>query len=161
MFSCPTGITSTDIVELMCSPPWNVGVSEALTRLYVGLAVNWPIRQMLLAGFPEGLDDRREAMFGAYGSKSAGGAMNLKLACIDGAGHCQLHVTIEADYDLWKLAVRSETRRNVFALEPAALDQFLAQNVGTKLFANGFGCPRRLRIAAKRALQGGVGDFLE
>jgi hypothetical protein len=29
-------------------------------------------------------------------SGPVGGAMNLKFSCIDGAGHCQLHITIEA-----------------------------------------------------------------
>jgi hypothetical protein len=79
----------------------------------------------LLAGFPFALDDRREAMFGAFGPNSAGGAMNLKFSCIDGAGHCQLHITIEADYDRRDLlAQRVEM---LCAFEPAALDQFVEQ----------------------------------
>ena len=51
--------------------------------------------------------------------------MNLKFSCIDGAGHCQLHVMIEADYDRGDLpAPRVEM---LCAFEPAALDQFVEQ----------------------------------
>ncbi|HEX3435283.1 MAG TPA: hypothetical protein VHT24_00835 [Pseudacidobacterium sp.] len=79
----------------------------------------------LLAGFPVDLEDRREVIFGAFGPKSAGGAMNLKFSCIDGVGHCQLHVTIEADYDRRDLL--AERVEMLCAFEPAALDQFVEQ----------------------------------
>jgi len=94
------------------------------TCLYVGQG-DLAETATLLAGFPVGLDDRREAMFGAFGPKFAGGAMSLKFWCVDGAGHGQLHVTVEADYDRGdSVAQRVEM---VCAFEPAALDQFLRQ----------------------------------
>lgn len=111
-----------DIVELRVSA-WN-GSFGGATCLYVGQG-DLADTATLLAGFPVGLEDQREAMFGAFGPKFAGGAMKLKFACIDGAGHCQLHVTIEADYDRGELlAQRVEM---LCAFEPAALDQFLEQ----------------------------------
>jgi hypothetical protein len=115
----------TDIVELRVSA-WN-GSFGGATCLYVGQG-DLADTAKLLAGFPVGLEDRREAMFGAFGPESAGGAMNLKFSCIDGAGHCHLHVTIEADYDRRDLlAQRVEM---LCAFEPAALDQFLEQMRG-------------------------------
>ena len=112
----------TDIVELRVSA-WN-GSFGGATCLYVGQG-DLADTATLLAGFPVGLKDQREAMFGALGPKSAGGAMSLKFACIDGAGHCQLHVTIEADYDRVDLPVQRVEM--LCAFEPAALDQFLEQ----------------------------------
>lgn len=54
------------------------------------------------------------------GPNSAGGAMNLKLSCTDGAGHCHSHLLIEADYDSRdSLAQRVEL---LCTFEPAALD---------------------------------------
>ena len=50
--------------------------------------------------------------------------MNLKFSCIDGAGHCQLHLAVEADYDRRDAAERVEM---LCAFEPAALDQFVLQ----------------------------------
>ena len=111
-----------DVVELRVSA-WN-GSFGGSTCLYVGQG-DLADTAKLLAGFPVGLEDQREATFGAFGPKSAGGATSLKFSCIDGAGHCQLHVTIEADYDRGDLlAQRVEM---LCAFEPAALDQFLEQ----------------------------------
>ena len=111
----------TDVVELKVSA-WN-GTFAGSTRLYVGQG-DLADKASLLAGFPVGLKDRREVTFGAFGPKSAGGAMNLKFSCIDGAGHCQLHLTVEADYDVRDAAERVEM---LCAFEPAALDQFVSQ----------------------------------
>jgi hypothetical protein len=79
----------------------------------------------LLAGFPVSLEDSREVTLGACGPKSAGGAMNLKFSCIDGAGHCQLRVTIEADYGSREF--QAERVEMLCAFEPAELDQFVNQ----------------------------------
>ena len=102
---------------------WNVSFGGS-TCLYIGQG-DLADTATLLTGFPVGLEDRREATFGGFGPKYAGGAMNLKLSCIDGAGHCQLHVTIEADYGRGDmLAQRVEM---LCAFDPAALDQFVEQ----------------------------------
>jgi len=111
----------TDVVELKVSA-WN-GTFAGSTRLYVGQG-DLADTATLLAGFPAGLSDRREVTFGAFGPKSAGGAMNLKFSCIDGAGHCELHCMVEADYDRRDAPERVEM---LCAFEPAALDQFVEQ----------------------------------
>ena len=111
----------TDVVELEVSA-WN-GTFAGSTRLYVGQG-DLADKASLLAGFPVGLKDQREVTFGAFGPKSAGGAMNLMFSCIDGAGHCQLHLMVEADYDRRDAAERVEM---LCAFEPAALDQFVEQ----------------------------------
>ena len=111
-----------DVVELTVSA-WN-GRFGGSTRVWVaqgGLAD----AATLLADFPVSLEDKREVTFGAFGPESAGGAMTLQFACIDGAGHCQLHVTMEADYDRGNLL--AERVEMLCALEPAALDQFVKQ----------------------------------
>ncbi len=111
-----------DVVELEVSA-WN-GAFAGLTRLYIGQGV-LADTATLLAGFPVGLEDRRDVAFGAFGPKFASGAMNLNFSCIDGAVHCQLHLIIEADYDRQEsLAQRVEM---LCAFEPAALDQFVQQ----------------------------------
>lgn len=97
--------------------------------LRLGWGTSNPPQKLVFPSAVEGsavaLEDRREAMFGEFGPQAAGGAMNLKFSCIDGAGHCQLHVTIEADHDRGDLlAQRVEM---LCAFEPAALDQFLKQ----------------------------------
>jgi hypothetical protein len=79
----------------------------------------------LLAGFPVSLEDKREVSFGAIGPKFAGGAMTLQFACIDRAGHCQLHVTMEADFERRDLVAERVGMLSVF--EPAALDQIVGQ----------------------------------
>lgn len=111
-----------DVVELKVSA-WN-GSFGGSACLYIGQGELADIAT-LLAGFPVGLEDRREVTFGAFGSKFAGGATNLKLSCIDDAGHCQLHMTIEADFaQRDSLAERVEM---LCAFEPAALDEFVGQ----------------------------------
>jgi hypothetical protein len=111
-----------DIVELKVSA-WN-GIFGGSTSLYIGKG-ELASMATLLAGFPVGLRDRREITFGASGPETAGGATNLTLSCIDGAGHCQMHVMIEADYSLRdSLAERVEM---LCAFEPAALDEFASQ----------------------------------
>lgn len=102
---------------------WN-GTFAGSTRLYIGQGELGNM-SALLAGFPVGLEDRRELTFGAFGPKNAGGAMNLKFTCIDGAGHCQLHLVIEADYD--RQDSLTERVEMLCAFEPAALDQFVQQ----------------------------------
>ena len=111
-----------DVVELEVSA-WN-GRFGGSTCLYVGQG-DLADTAKLLAGFPVGVKDKREVTFGAFGPTFAGGAMNLNLSCIDGAGHCQLHLIIEADYDRQEsLAQRVEM---LCAFEPAALDSFVEE----------------------------------
>lgn len=111
-----------DVVELKVSA-WN-GRFGGSTCLYVGHGHLADIAT-LLAGFPAGLEDQREVTFGGFGPQSAGGAMNLKFSCIDGAGHGQLHVTIEADCARGDLL--AERVEMLCAFEPAALDQLVEQ----------------------------------
>jgi len=111
-----------DVVELRVSG-WN-GRFGGSTCLYIGQG-ELANSAMVLAGFPAGLEDRREITLGAFGSDSAGGATNLKLSCVDGAGHCQLHVTIEADYGHQDLL--AERVEMLCDFEPAALDEFVEQ----------------------------------
>ncbi len=86
----------TDMVQLKVSA-WN-GTFAGSTLVYIGHG-DQASTATLLAGFPVDLEDCREVTFGAFGPESAGGAMDLKFSCIDSAGHCQLHLTIEADYE--------------------------------------------------------------
>jgi hypothetical protein len=112
----------TDVVELKVSA-WN-GTFAGSTCLYMGQG-DLADTATVLAGFPVGLEDQREVTLGAFGPKSAGGAMKLNFSCINGAGHCQLRLVIEADYDRQEsLAQRVEM---LCAFEPAALDQFVQQ----------------------------------
>jgi len=111
-----------DVVELRVSA-WN-GSFGGSTCVYVGQG-DLADAATLLAGFPVSLEDKREVTFGAFGSDSAGGALTLRFACIDGAGHCQLHVTMEADHDRRDLL--AERVEMLSTLEPAALDQFVEQ----------------------------------
>jgi len=51
--------------------------------------------------------------------------MTMQFACVDGAGHCRLHLTIEAEYDERDLFAE---RVEVLApFEPAAVDKFVEQ----------------------------------
>jgi len=112
----------SDVVELTVSA-WN-GSFGGSTRVWVGQG-GLADAATLLAGFPVSLEDNREVTFGGFGPKFAGGAVTLQFACIDGAGHCQLHVTMEAEYDIREsLAERVEM---LSTFEPAALDNFVEQ----------------------------------
>src|ERR1700739_4822589 len=84
-----------DVVELRVSA-WN-GSFGGSTCLYIGQG-DLADAATLLVGFPNGVNDKREVTFGAFGPKFAGGAMELQFLCSDGAGHTRLDVTIEADY---------------------------------------------------------------
>lgn len=75
-----------EVVELTASA-WN-GSFGGSTYVWVAQG-DLADAAKLLAGFPVSLEDKREVTFGAFGPKSAGGAMTLQFACIDGAGHCQ------------------------------------------------------------------------
>lgn len=111
-----------DLVELEVFA-WN-GSFGGSTCLYIGQG-ELAETAALLAGFPVGLQDRRDVTFGKFGPEFAGGAMSLNFSCIDGAGHCQLNVSIEAAYESRDLlAQRVEM---LCAFEPAALDQFVEQ----------------------------------
>jgi hypothetical protein len=79
----------------------------------------------LLAGFPVNVKDQREVTLGAFGPNSAGGGMALRFSCRDGAGHCQLHITTESDYELRDSPAQRVELLSAF--EPAALDQFVDQ----------------------------------
>jgi hypothetical protein len=111
-----------DVVELIVSA-WN-GSFGGSTRLWVGQGVLADVATRL-AGFPMNLEDKREMTFGAFGPAFGGGAMTMQFACVDGAGHCRLHLTIEAEYDERDLFAE---RVEVLApFEPAAVDKFVEQ----------------------------------
>lgn len=111
-----------DAVELKVSA-WN-GSFGGSTCVWVGQG-DLADAATLLAGFPVDLADKREVTFGAFGPKSAGGAATLQFECTDRAGHCQLHLTMESDYDRRDLL--AERVEMLSALEPAALDEFVKQ----------------------------------
>jgi hypothetical protein len=111
-----------DVVELKVSA-WN-GSFGGTACVWVGQGALADAAR-LLAGFPVSLSDKREVTFGAFGPKSAGGVVTLQFECIDGAGHCQLHVTMESDYEPRDRFAERVEMLSVF--EPAALDQFVEQ----------------------------------
>lgn len=111
-----------DVVELKASA-WN-GSFGGSTCLWVAQGELDDAANQL-AGFPVSLADRREVTFGAFGPKFAGGAITLKFACIDGAGHCQVNVSMESDYD--RRDIWAERVEMLSAFEPAALDQFVKE----------------------------------
>ena len=135
MFSCRTIITTPISWNLEC--PLGTGVSEALLAFTLGKVI-WRIRQSYWLVSPWGWRIGVRLCSARLVRNRAGGAMNLKFSCIDGAGHCQLHVMIEADYDRGdSLAQRVEM---LCAFEPAALDQVFGANARTKLLTHRFGC---------------------
>lgn len=109
-----------DVVELRVSA-WN-GSFGGATRLYIAQG-ELADAAALLAGFPVNVKDERELTLGAFGPNFAGGAMAMRLSCRDGAGHCQLHTTIEADYKMRDSP--AERVEFLSAIEPAALDRFV------------------------------------
>src|SRR6185312_7221671 len=86
-----------DIVELRVSA-WN-GSFGGATRLYLAQG-ELADTATLLAGFPVDVKDKREVTLGAFGPDCAGGAMALRFFCRDRSGHCRLHITIEADFEV-------------------------------------------------------------
>jgi hypothetical protein len=78
----------------------------------------------VLKGFPNDHQDTREVVFGAAGSKSAGGSARLKFYCKDGAGHTAFLAKIEEDYRDRERAQCTIIRVD---FEPASLDRFLIE----------------------------------
>jgi hypothetical protein len=74
----------------------------------------------VMRGFPNSRADKRELIWGAFGSESAGGAAQLQIRCIDSALHVQISIQIE-DADGMQSAVV------IAGLEPAAIDNFIPQ----------------------------------
>jgi hypothetical protein len=79
-----------------------------------------------IAGFPTSGDDSREFSFGADAASHAGGGCQLRLSCIDNAGHCLAHLTIRSPMDVRGANGEDEVRL-VFPFEPAALDDFVRE----------------------------------
>lgn len=52
--------------------------------------------------------------------------MTMQFEFVDGAGHCQLHVTVEVDCDRRELFAERVEMPGV--LEPAALDRFVGRS---------------------------------
>jgi hypothetical protein len=77
-----------------------------------------------LRGFPKDSSDTREVTLGAFGWKSAGGAVRLRFHCTDLAGHTTVEITIEADYARSEV---TETATVIAEFEPAALDDFVRE----------------------------------
>jgi hypothetical protein len=111
-----------DIVEFEVSA-WN-GSFGGSTCLYIGQGELADVADRL-TGFPSHLQDNREISLGAFGTEFAGGAAKIQFSCNGGAGHCELGLTIEADYkNRTSHAERVELNS---AIEPAALDEFVTQ----------------------------------
>ena len=79
----------------------------------------------VLIGFPVNVVDTREVTFGAFGPESGGGAMAVKLTCIDRAGHCRLRLELESDP--LQREPHLERVELIAAFEPSALDRFVEQ----------------------------------
>jgi hypothetical protein len=77
-----------------------------------------------LKGFPNNPKDAREVLFGAFGSKFAGGAVRLQFYCKDLAGHSVFRATIEADC---RNEQETQSATVIVDFEPASLDNFLAE----------------------------------
>ncbi|WP_353070279.1 hypothetical protein RBB75_09375 [Tunturibacter empetritectus] len=77
-----------------------------------------------LQGFPNNSKDAREVVFGAFGSKYAGGAVQLQFYCKDLAGHSVFRATIEGDY---RDQEGTQSATAIVDFEPASLDSFLAE----------------------------------
>jgi hypothetical protein len=85
----------------------------------------------LLSGFPIDPTDKREFVFGAFGSESAGGAVRLELFCKDLAGHAAIRAKIESDSRQITNGGNgtdevAECATVYLDFEPASLDRFLA-----------------------------------
>ena len=94
------------------------------TRLYVGHE-ELASAADTLAGFQANLDDEREVVFGTFGRDSGGGAVALKLTCIDRAGHCDLAYDTRIGSPPQRFAVRSS--RVVWRCRTRALGRFMDQ----------------------------------
>jgi len=76
-----------------------------------------------IAGFPAGSDDARHFEFGSRDSRIAGGFADLRLHCLDGAGHAQLAISFEDDTQFHRPASSSFT----FPIAAADIDRFVRQ----------------------------------
>jgi hypothetical protein len=75
-----------------------------------------------LSGFPRNPTDKREVLFGRFGTGQAGGAVGMKFYCADGAGHTFVESKIESDN---QIAGVNESVVLSLLIEPAALDSFV------------------------------------
>ena len=106
-----------DIVELRVSAANEVFAGSAAVYVARG-----ELRQSaeFIRDFPTGRSDKREVVWGAFGTEFAGGATRLLFDCIDGAMHSRISVQIEDADALQSALVRA-------VVEPAAVDTFLPQ----------------------------------
>jgi hypothetical protein len=80
-----------------------------------------------LEDFPRNSSDNRQFVFGAFGSKFAGGGVRLRFYCKDLAGHVAVEAMVEDDYRFETTESRFETTESATLLlnvEPAAIDEF-------------------------------------
>jgi hypothetical protein len=84
------------------------------------------------SGFPTDSNDRREFVFGAFGSNFAGGGVRLELFCKDLAGHPVIRATIEADSRPIPVVGNVKEEDAEYAtvyleFDPASFDRFLEE----------------------------------
>ena len=101
---------------------WN-GAFGGAAEVYVG---HGQIEQIAgkLEGFPQGVPDAREVVLGAFGSQSAGGAVNMVFYCADRAGHAYVDVRIESATDS---TGKVESVTCSLPVEAAAVDSFVKE----------------------------------
>jgi len=83
-----------------------------------------------LDGFPVNTSDHRELQFGAFGRDFAGGGVNLRFFCKDGAGHAVLEFRIESEdgcYTNSRWNQPEQSARFFAEVEPSAIDDFVAE----------------------------------
>jgi hypothetical protein len=114
----------TDIIELRIIA--DNGRFCGTTNVYVSMG-ELPNVAEILRGFPKDSSDCRDVTLGAFGRKSAGGAVRLRFYCTDLAGHTTVEITIEADEADYARSEVAETATVIAKFEPAALDEFLKE----------------------------------
>ena len=76
----------------------------------------------VLRGFPTHPGDIRVASFGNFGPRTAGGDVNMRFYCADGAGHARVEARFESDHDsLGKI----ESALFRLPIEAASIDLFV------------------------------------
>jgi hypothetical protein len=121
----------TDVIQVSVSA-WN-GRFAGETNLYVGHDELEDLARAV-TGFPSGPADTREVILGAFGERYAGGAVKLRFFHRDMAGHTQVEVSIEADY---QLSDKTESATLLCDFEPSSLDLFVSQLQAFRLDRNG------------------------
>jgi hypothetical protein len=83
-----------DALELRIGA-WN-GAFGGVADLYVGVG-DLQAAANQLRGFPNSPADKRVSEFGCLDRTYAGGGVNMRFHCVDGAGHAYVEITIDSN----------------------------------------------------------------